>query len=198
MKQGIALQYTFPQSSKIHTHMWVTRTWFRCKKERNYLTSLLLFFMPRVWIGEGERTTEELKKLWLSPLPLIDKGQIEWDRNSKCLLFIFVINKVKIEVAKNGGPLYLFFVWTQHTIVLGQINLQSKTSGKATGENELYDGINAVLWEKKNVCTVSTVKRNREYYALKMSLPLSYSSGGVTKGTIWPWENSCFQAPALK
>lgn len=129
--------------------MWLTWTWFRCKKERSYLTSLFLSFMPRVWIGEGGRTNEDLMKLWFPPLPLMHNKQIEGDRNSKLLLFIFVVNKVKIGVDKNGVPLCPISVKTQHTIVPGQINFQSKNTGKTAGESEPYDGISAVLWKKK-------------------------------------------------
>lgn len=52
--------------------------------------------------------------------------------------------------------------------------------------------------EKKNVFTASEVKGNRENYALKVSRPCSYPSGGVTEGTIWAQGNSYFQATALK
>lgn len=40
-----------------------------------------------------------------------------------------------------------------------------------------------LIYGKRNVFTTSEMKGNMDKYALKLSLPLSYSSGGVTKGT---------------
>jgi len=57
----------------------------------------------------------------------------------------------------------------------------SQPTAKKDSRRKCHVMASMLFYEKK---TASEVKGNRENYALKMSLPLSYSSGGVTKGTI--------------
>lgn len=178
-----------------HLHMWFTWSWFRCRIERKPfgIFILLLDAKGMGWRRRKSkwRTNETDSFPYLFPLY---NREIEEDRNCKLLLFIFIVNKLKWE--QKWVPIVSDLCINTAYYSAG-LNEKSKKKWKPAGESKTHDNINTGLWQK-NVFTTSEMKGNREKYALKLSLPLSYSSGDVTKGTNWPQWHSFFQATALK
>lgn len=66
---------------------------------------------------------------------------MEWDRKSKLLLLVFVVNRAKIGAAKIGVSLYP--VSAIKTDCCGLANLQLKKTRQTAGESEPWDGISA-------------------------------------------------------